>query len=327
MSIRKRRLVFRAEADLEDYLQVHLSPHLSLLGLNLLIIGRQVETIAGGLIDLLAIDVAGVIYIVELKLDQASPSITAQLLAYRRSMKRVTRQQLIGVVAGGGLQIDLLKAFQRRFGHPLPEIVNTSQVLVVIATSIPPRTAESLLDLREEGYLVSAFHYVVQADELSLIPCNLEAQDVEPHTATKRRERRARSTFSRPNRLPGYRVRIDVKWFWLTHAHHFVSFLVTFRSVYKLYTQWARTQTPDGLDLLSAGVFARQLAALTAASGEWTRVFLPPGTTIDPYEPLADPPSVRLRRDAAHWISAYQRNTVDRHGDLQRDHADERTVA
>jgi len=116
VSIRKRRLVFRDETDLEDYLQIHLSLQLSLLGLNLLIIGRQVDT-TGGVIDLLAIDATGVIYIIELKLNRASPSSTEQLLAYRHSMKRMTRQQLIDVVGGGGLKMDLLKAFQRRFGH------------------------------------------------------------------------------------------------------------------------------------------------------------------------------------------------------------------
>ena len=73
MSIRTRRLVLRTESDLEDYLQVHLSLHLSLLGLNLLVTGRQVDTTAGGIIDLLAIDATGVIYIIELKLGQAPP--------------------------------------------------------------------------------------------------------------------------------------------------------------------------------------------------------------------------------------------------------------
>jgi hypothetical protein len=312
VSIRKKRLVFLGETDLEDYLQIHLSQHLSLLGLNLLIIGRQLEMIAGRFIDLLAIDATGVIYIIELKLNQTTSSTTEQLLAYRRSVKGITRQQLIGAVARGRLQVDLLKAFQRCFGHPLPETVNASQVLVVIATSIHRRTAESLLELREMGASISAFRYVIQADALSLIPCDLDAPGEQPCAATKRRKRRVRSTFARPHRLPRYKVRIDLEWFWWTHAHRFVSPLVTFKSVYGLYEQWARTQPPAGLDLLSDGVFGRQLAALTAASGEWDRVFLPPGTSIEVDEPLTDPPSVRLRRDAGHWISAYQRTAVDK---------------
>jgi len=179
---------------------------------------------------------------------------------------------------------------------------------------------KSLLDLREEGYSVSAFDYIVQAGELSVVPCNLDALDAEPHTATKRRKRRARSAHSRVNPLPGYRARIDVEWFWMNYAHLFVSPLVTFKSVYGLYEQWVRTQTPADLKVLSDAGFGRQLAELTAASGEWTRVFVPPGTKIEVYEPLIHPPSVRLRRDAGHWISAYQRNTVDKQEDQSSGH-------
>lgn len=312
MSTRKRRLLFRIEADLEGYLRVHLSLHMSLLGLDLLVIGRQVDTTTGGIIDLLAIDATGVIYIVELKLGRASPSVTGQLLAYCRSIKLITRQGLIDVVAGGRLQINLLKTFQRHFGHPLPETVNASQVLVVIATSIHRRTAESLLELRDRGCSISAFSYVIQADALSLIPCDLDALDVQHRTVTKHQKRRARSTFSRPNRLPGYKVRIDAEWFWLTHADGFVPPLVTFKSVFALYEEWVRLQVPNGLKPLSYGPFARQLITLIAASGDWTHVFLPPGTSIELYEALSNPPSVRLRRDTGHWISAYQRNTADK---------------
>jgi hypothetical protein len=307
VSGRNKRLVFHAETDLEDYLVVHLSPHLSLHGLDVLVVGRQVETTARGRIDLLAIDTNGVIYIVELKLNQASTSTAEQLLAYRRSMKSLTRQELIDVVAGGRLNIDLLRAFHRRFGIRLPETVNEKQVLMVIAASIHPRTAESLLELGDSAYLVSAFKYVVQADALNLFPCCLDTQEAEPHIATKRSVRRITSKHWRPNPLPRYRVRVDVKWFWLTHAHGFVSSLVTFKSVYDLYLQWARAQNPGSLKALSESVFGRQLATLAAASGEWNRVFLAPGETIDIYELLANPRSVHSRRDADHRIVAYQR--------------------
>ena len=239
---RTRRLVFWVESDLEDYLERHLPLHLSNLGLDLLIIGRQTETATRGLIDLLAIDATGVIYIIELKLGRAHPAITAQLLAYRRSIKRMTKEELIRVAARHPLRIDLSNAFQRRFGHPLPETVNESQVLIAIAASIHPQTAQSILELRERGYSVQAFRYIINSHELSLVPFRLEEQNLKPHAATGPRGRRPRSTPSPRERLPRYKVRIDVEWFWLTHAPRFISTLVTFSSAYELYEPWARSQ-------------------------------------------------------------------------------------
>lgn len=144
--------VFRVEKDLEDYLEAHLS----LPGQDLLIIGRQVKTV-GGVIDLLAIDSTGVIYIIELKLNAASPSVIGQVLGYRRSIKRLNREKIVRLVADCDPKIDLVESFQRHFGHPLPETVNESQVLMIIAASIDPKTANVILELLEEGYPVTTF--------------------------------------------------------------------------------------------------------------------------------------------------------------------------
>lgn len=305
VNIRMKRLDFRIEADLEDYLQVYLSHHLSLLGLNLLFIGRQIAT-PGGIVDLLAIDATGVVYIIELKLRQATASTTAQLLAYRRSIKQLTKQQLIRVAAAGGLHIDLLQAFQRHFGYPLPEGANRAQVLTVIAASIHPRTAESLLELRDMGYAIDAFCYSVRSDTFSLIPHVLE-QNLKPYRQMLRRKRHGRSPFLAGNPMPRYTVRIDVRWFWLTYVDRFVSGLVTFKSVHELYVEWVRAQAPHGLRVLQQGLFGRALAIEAVASGEWARVFLPAGTTIDPFELLLNPPPSRSYRAAGYPMAGYQR--------------------
>lgn len=303
--------MFWVESDLEDYLQLHLPVHLSHLGLDLLIIGRQTETTTRGLIDLLAIDSTGVVYIIELKLRRAKPEITAQLLAYRRSIKRITKDQLILLAARYPLHIDLLDAFQRRFGHPLPETVNESQVLIVIADSMHRQTAQSLLELKDEGWMVEAFQYRVDAHELSLVPFNLEEQDFKSYPTTGPRGCRPRSTPRSQERLSRYKVRIDVVWFWSTHAPRFISPLVTFGSIYELYVPWVRAQAAGALKPLQGGQFGRQLAELVAASSGWTGVFLPPETRIDPYEPLADLPSMSADFAGSHRIRAYLRTPID----------------
>jgi hypothetical protein len=313
--MRAKRLSFQTEADLENYLQLHLTLHLSLLGLDLLIIGRQSRTPVRGVIDLLAIDATGIIYIIELKLNRAPPSVIGQVLAYRRSIKRVTKAELIHIAARAPLQIDLAKAFLRRFGHPMPETLDGSPALIIIGTSFQATTAESVMELRESGYSVTAYRYGVQSDALSLIECCRDEDGWEPRIARLPRQRQAPAPPSQPNRSPGYSPRIDARYFWLTHAHRFSSSLVTFRSVYELYAHSVRNEPADGLSPLSEMVFGRHLAAIVKNSVEWNRVFLPPGSSIDAYAPLTDAPSVRARRDAGHWIVAYQRNAVDSDGD------------
>lgn len=139
---------FRLEKELEDYLE----SHLSLPGQRLLIIGRQVKRgnqirrgkqvlRVGARIDLLAIDATGVIYTIELKLGKASESIIAQILRYRRRIKRMDREELVRHVADGQLKLDLVKAFRQHFGHPLPETIMN---LRYSSSPQPPSTPKSL---------------------------------------------------------------------------------------------------------------------------------------------------------------------------------------
>jgi hypothetical protein len=321
LTARTRRLVFWFEKDLEDYLEVNLS----LLEQNLLVIGRQIKIGIRRRIDLLAIDSTGVIYIIELKLNKASPAIIAQVLDYRHSIKRLNREEIIRVIASGDLGIDLEDAFQRHFGHPLPETVNHSQELMIIAASIHPRTARSVLELKDAGYSITTFRYVVQHDAVGLIPCSRDHDDLEAaHTATTPLARLKRPTAAISFRSPTYRVRVDlhIRWFWLTQAQFLPSPLASFELVYERYELWVLAQSDEGLqlELRTPGQFGRQLAAITAESEEWSRVFVAPGSNMDARETSMDAPSVRTRRDFHHRIVAYQRNTVDNHNDESPGH-------
>ncbi|TFB59029.1 hypothetical protein E3N86_12365 [Cryobacterium sp. Hz7] len=314
VTARTRRLVFRAETNLESYLKFHLPFLLSLLGQDLLIIGRQVRTV-GGRIDLLAIDANGVIYIIELKLNEASPAIITQVLAYRRGIKRLNREGIIRLVADGDLNVDLTDAFQRHFGNPLPETVNESQVLMIIAASIHRRTAQSILELKDGGYSISAFRYAIQSDAVSLIPCCRDDQDMEAlHPETRPPALRRTPTVSASSRAQIYKVHIDleIRWFWKSHAQHFTGPIVTFRFVYEQYEKWVHRQGSEGLQLpvRTYGQFGRQLPALMAERGEWTPVYIAPGSSMNTLATLTSPPSTRTQRDANHWIAAYLRNPV-----------------
>jgi RecB family endonuclease NucS len=66
------------ESQLEDLL----AKDISILGLDLLVVGRQVVTAYGKKIDLLAIDQDGALYVIELKRDKTPREVVAQALDY-----------------------------------------------------------------------------------------------------------------------------------------------------------------------------------------------------------------------------------------------------
>jgi RecB family endonuclease NucS len=72
--------VKRSKLDLESRIENWIVNDVSILAPDLLTIGEQVQTSSGGFIDLLCIDQAGDLVIVELKRDKTPREVTAQAL-------------------------------------------------------------------------------------------------------------------------------------------------------------------------------------------------------------------------------------------------------
>jgi RecB family endonuclease NucS len=70
--------ILPSEAQLEDLL----ASDISILGLDLMLVGRQVMTAYGKKIDLLAMDRDGSLYVIELKRDKTPREVVAQALDY-----------------------------------------------------------------------------------------------------------------------------------------------------------------------------------------------------------------------------------------------------
>mgnify|MGYP001779906428 FL=1 len=68
--------------DAESRLEQWLVDDISLVAPNLLVIGRQVRTPFGGIIDILAMDANGDLTVLELKRDRTPREVVAQLLDY-----------------------------------------------------------------------------------------------------------------------------------------------------------------------------------------------------------------------------------------------------
>lgn len=104
---------------------------------DLLVIGRQVRTDFGGVIDLLCIDKNGCTVVIELKKGRTPRDVTAQTLDYASWVKDLSRGRLTEI-AGNYLSSrtdsrgSLATAFRKKFGKKLPDRLNESHRSIIV---------------------------------------------------------------------------------------------------------------------------------------------------------------------------------------------------
>ncbi len=141
--------VCREKLDLESRLEEWLRHDIGLVSADLLLIGQQVETDYGGLIDLLAVDVVGNLVILELKRDRTPRDIVAQALDYASWVEELGHES-IAEIASGFLEGEALEdAFQKKFREDLPEVVNERHRIYIVASSIDMATERIVKYLSE----------------------------------------------------------------------------------------------------------------------------------------------------------------------------------
>jgi hypothetical protein len=121
--------------DSEDRLESWIEQDSSILGLNVLIIGRQVRTPYSGRIDLLAIDGDGNLVIIELKRDRTPREVVAQVLDYASWVHDLSDED-IADLASTYLPGTLADVFTNRFKTPLPEALNQAHRMVIVASEL-----------------------------------------------------------------------------------------------------------------------------------------------------------------------------------------------
>lgn len=146
------------EARLEDILE----QDISILGLDvLLILGRQVMTDFGKRIDLLAVDSQGELYAIELKRDRTPREIVAQLLDYGSWMLSLDVERISELYArgsgNGGKSFS--EAFLERFGETVPDALNESHQLIIVASELDASTERIVSYLTDFGVPVNAVFF------------------------------------------------------------------------------------------------------------------------------------------------------------------------
>ncbi len=121
--------------DSEDRLETWIERDVGLLGMEVLIIGRQVRTQFGGRIDLLAIDQEGDLLVIELKKDRTPRDIIAQVLDYASWVNGLNPKD-VEAIAASYLKKPFPEAFMDRFGKTIPDNINASHRLLVVASEL-----------------------------------------------------------------------------------------------------------------------------------------------------------------------------------------------
>lgn len=145
----KLRPATRKSLNKESLIEDWVASDPSLLGLDALIIGRQVPTDHGKFIDLLAMDVTGALIIIELKKDRTPREIVAQVLDYASWVRTLTTPEIYER-AEKFLSQRLVTAYREHFGEMIPDRLNASHSMLIVASELDPASRRIVEYLSEE---------------------------------------------------------------------------------------------------------------------------------------------------------------------------------
>ena len=149
---RKLSEIQARSSGLEQWLEDWLVSDISALDPGLMVIGRQVRTGFGGIIDLLCIDGDGDLVVVELKSGRTPREVTAQALDYSSWVKDLGFDEVVSVADRFlGNAGSFAAAFRDRFETELPEQLNQGHRALVVADSMDSSTVRIVRYLAELG--------------------------------------------------------------------------------------------------------------------------------------------------------------------------------
>jgi hypothetical protein len=153
-----------SEGQLEDII----AGDISILNPALLLIGRQVLTSYGKVIDILAMDADGKLVVVELKRDRTPRDVVAQLLDYGSWVRHLGDEEIAAIFDAylrkyvvGDASTSLDEAFCKRFGvKQMPETLNDGHELIVVSSELDESTERIVNYLADEyGAAINAVFF------------------------------------------------------------------------------------------------------------------------------------------------------------------------
>ena len=139
----------------EQRLQNLIAADISIVDPGLMTIGREVPTPFGGRIDVLAIDADGNLIVIELKRARTPREVVAQILDYGSWIRRMKTEEIANTFIDYQQRFlseptpkGINDALRERF-NGVPEELNTSHRLVIVAGELDPSTERIVLYLSE----------------------------------------------------------------------------------------------------------------------------------------------------------------------------------
>ncbi len=122
----------RKRLDKEDDLQRWISESPRLIGLDVLVLGREITAISGR-IDILALDSEGNVVVIECKRDRTPRDVIAQILDYASWVSTLSASELERITLEKNKR-HLDQLFKEKYGAPLPDTLNSSHSLVIVSS-------------------------------------------------------------------------------------------------------------------------------------------------------------------------------------------------
>lgn len=139
----------RKALDLEARIQSWVEHDLTLIGVDGIVLGREVRTGHGKRIDLLAMDEDGNLIIIELKRTLGARDIVAQVLDYASWVCRLSTNEVHEITQTYRGQ-SLAEIYRAKFGKAPPDTLNATHQMVVVASEVDEATKRIIEYLSEE---------------------------------------------------------------------------------------------------------------------------------------------------------------------------------
>ena len=151
----------------EEKLEDVLYKDISLLSPELMLIGRQVPTIHGTFIDLLAMDAEGNLSVIELKRHKTPREVVAQALDYSSWVKTLSYDDITELYTEKNDGKAFEQGFEESFGSNPPEKLNESLQIVIVAAELDSASERIISYLSDDfGVPINAvfFRYFKDGD-------------------------------------------------------------------------------------------------------------------------------------------------------------------
>ena len=127
-----------------------------------MLIGQQVDTDFGGIIDLLAIAPDASLVLIELKRNRTPREIVAQALDYASWIERLTANRIAQIFQRFSKGGNLDEAFKRRFGAALDEeTLNLSHQIILVAAELDDTTERIIRYLNDRDIAINVLFFQV----------------------------------------------------------------------------------------------------------------------------------------------------------------------